>query len=236
MFIPIGDDNSRVRTFPVVTYLLIGANVAMWLLQLRGDEAFTGGLSFVPDEITSGRDLVGTTSVFLNDRSIAIPQYVGPSPIWLTIFTAMFMHGSWMHIIGNMLYLHIFGDQIEDDLGHLKFLMFYLVAGVAASLAQVAVDPHSTIPCLGASGAVAGVLGAYLLRYPYNRVRVLIVRQVADVSAVMVIGFWILLQFLGQMGSAVGTSDGVAYMAHIGGFAGGIVMLFLLGRRSPRAS
>jgi membrane associated rhomboid family serine protease len=139
----------------------------------------------------------------------------------------MFMHGSWMHIIGNMVYLLIFGDQIEDEFGHFKFLFFYLAAGVGATVAQVMASPESVIPCVGASGAIAGTLGAYLVLHPNNRVRVLVIRSIVMLPASLVLGMWIVMQLFGQVESAAGKASGVAYMAHIGGFVVGVVASFI---------
>ena len=147
----------------------------------------------------------------------------------------MFMHASWMHIIGNMLYLWIFGDNIEDRIGHGKFLAFYLLCGLAASVAHILVGTDSVIPSLGASGAIAGVLGAYLVLFPKRKVKVLMMRQVVDLPAFMVLGLWILLQIFAQISVVGGEGGGVAYMAHIGGFAAGVALILLLGgRRVPR--
>src|SRR3954466_1117270 len=187
MFIPIGDDNSARRLTPVVVYLLIAANVVVWLLQLTLGDKFTMGYSTIPYEITHGVDLIGNHSVTVGGESQVLHHAAGPTPIYLTLLTSMFMHGSWMHIIGNMLYLWIFGDQIEDRLGHARFLLFYLLCGLVAGLAQVFASPTSTIPGLGASGAIAGVLGAYLLRFPRNPVRVLFLRAVVAVPAILVL-------------------------------------------------
>ncbi len=232
MFIPIGDDNSRRETTPIIVYLLIAANFAVWMKQLSLGDAFTMGYSTIPYELTHGVDLAGMHIVRAGDEAVRMDFYPGPHPIYLTALSSMFMHGSWMHILGNMLYLWIFGDQIEDLLGHGKFLLFYLLCGLAADAAQVMAAPDSLIPCLGASGAIAGVLGAYLVRFGSNPVRVLTNRGVANVSAIYVLGFWIVLQFLGQAGSATGVQSGVAYLAHIGGFIAGIVLVFVVPRRS----
>ena len=191
MFIPLGDDNATRRTRPLLIYGLILANALVWLLQLSMGDAFTMGFSTVPYEITNGTDLVGVRRIVIDGHPLALRHYAGPQPIYLTLLTSMFMHGSWMHIIGNMLYLWIFGDQIEDRLGRVKFLIFYLVCGVAAGLAQVIYQPTSIIPALGASGAIAGVLGAYLVRHPRNQVRVLFVNRVVMLPALVVLGGWI---------------------------------------------
>jgi membrane associated rhomboid family serine protease len=229
-FIPLGDDNQSRLSRPVVVYGLILVNAVVWLLQLTMGDAFTMGFSTVPLEITSGNDLVGLKRVVVDGQSIALRHYPGPTPIYLTLLTSMFMHGSWMHIIGNMVYLWIFGDQIEDRLGRAKFLIFYLVCGLAAGLAQVLFQPKSIIPALGASGAIAGVLGAYLVRHSSNRVRVLVFGRVVVMPALIVLGGWILLQIVSQVSVVGGAGGGVAYMAHIGGFVAGMVLILLLDR------
>jgi membrane associated rhomboid family serine protease len=204
---PIGDDDSGRRTFPLVTYILIALNVLFFFVEMAGGEAFIGKWAFVPS------------------RFLANP--VGDLP---TLFTSMFMHAGWVHLGGNMLYLWIFGDNVEDRFGHVKFTCFYLVCGLAATFAQLAFSLSSNIPNLGASGAIAGVLGAYLLLFPKGKVRVLQGQQVIQVPALIVIGLWIVLQLFSGIGSIVATADtgGVAYMAHIGGFLAGIVLTFLL--------
>ena len=233
MFIPLGDDNSTRRTTPVVVYLLIAVNALVWLLQLTMGDSFTMGYSTIPYEITHGVDLTGIKRIVVDGHSVVLHNFAGPTPIYLTLLTSMFMHGSWMHIIGNMLYLWIFGDQIEDRLGHLKFLVFYLLCGLVSGLAQVFSSPSSMLPGLGASGAIAGVLGAYLLRFPRNRVRVLVLRAVVAVPAVVVLGFWIVLQVISQI-SVVQGAGGVAYMAHIGGFVAGLLLMLIFDRAGGR--
>jgi membrane associated rhomboid family serine protease len=230
MFIPLGDDNAARGSRPLVVYGLILVNALVWLLQMTQGDAFTMGFSTVPLEITTGTDLVGIKRVVVGGESHALRHYPGPSPIYLTLLTSMFMHGSWMHIIGNMVYLWIFGDQIEDRLGRVKFLIFYLLCGLAAGLAQVMFQPKSIIPALGASGAIAGVLGAYLVKYPRNPVRVLLFNRVAVLPALVVLGGWILLQFVSQVSVVEGAGGGVAYMAHIGGFIAGMVLILLFDR------
>jgi len=156
----------------------------------------------------------------------------------LTLLTSMFMHGSIMHILGNMLYLWIFGDNIEDNFGHAKFALFYLICGLSASFAQIYVEPNSVVPSLGASGAIAGVLGAYLIMFPRNRVRALVplgfIFTTIELPAVVVLGFWIVIQIFSQYTSSFKHSGqgGVAYMAHIGGFAAGLVLCFFFRRRN----
>lgn len=232
MLFPIGDDNSDRNLTPYVTYGLITVNVLVFLYQLSSP-AFTYGYSVVPAEITGGVDIDGV--VRIGGQSLRL--YAGPTPIYLTLLSSMFMHGDWGHIFGNMLYLWIFGDNIEDRLGHLKYLGFYLLCGLIASLTHIYFGPNSVVPSLGASGAIAGVLGAYLVLYPHRSVRVLLFRSIVEMPALIVIGFWGLLQFLngfGSLGSA-GGGGGVAYMAHVGGFVAGMVLILFFRRGSgPR--
>jgi membrane associated rhomboid family serine protease len=229
MLFPIGDDNSNRRIVPMVNYLLIGINLLVFFKQLT-DPDFTYGYSVVPAEITGGRDIVNQVRVGRTEFEL-LP---GPTPIYLTLFTAMFMHGDWGHLLGNMLYLWIFGDNVEDRLGHARYLTFYLVCGLLASLTHIYFGPRSLIPSLGASGAIAGVLGAYLILYPRQSVRVFQFGRIVELPAILVIGLWGLLQFLSGFGSlgSVGESGGVAYMAHIGGFVAGIIIIFIYTRLS----
>ena len=238
MFIPIGDDNSARRRFPIVTWTLVALNAYVWFLELSRGETFLASYAAIPYEITTGRDLLVTKYLPIGGEYVPIQNGPGPHPIQLTLLTSMFMHGSWMHIIGNMVYLLIFGDQIEDRLGRLKFLVFYLLAGISAGLAQVWVTPLSPLPCVGASGAIAGVLGAYLILYPGNAIRVLFFRSIINLPAFLVLGMWGFMQVAGHLGTP-GEQGGVAYMAHIGGFIVGLVTsvflkLFSSGK-SPRA-
>ena len=207
---PIGDDDSGRRTVPVVTYVLIALNVLVFFLELNGGDPFIGQWSVVPRRLTQN-----------------------PGGDFITVFTSMFMHGGWLHLAGNMLYLWIFGDNVEDRFGHAKFTVFYLLCGIAATVAQVAVNAGSNVPNLGASGAIAGVLGAYLVLFPRGSVRVLMGRGVVPMPALMVIGLWIVLQFINGIGSITQSAEtgGVAYMAHIGGFVAGLVLTFLFGGR-----
>jgi membrane associated rhomboid family serine protease len=210
---PIGDDNSARKIVPVVTYGLIVLNILFFLVELAGGEAFIMKWAFIPSRFLAN-----------------------PAGDFLTLFTAMFMHAGWVHLGGNMLYLWIFGDNVEDRFGHIPFLIFYLVCGLAATFAQLAFNLGSNIPNLGASGAVAGVLGAYILMFPKQKVKVLIGRATTQVSALIVIGLWIVLQFFSGIGSIADTTDtgGVAYMAHIGGFIAGFVLTFFLRGNSTR--
>lgn len=203
---PLGDDNSARRSFPYVTYGLIILNILVFLLELAGGETFIKNWAFVPT------------------RFLANPIADFP-----TIFTSMFMHSGWGHIMGNMLYLWIFGDNVEDYLGKIKYIFFYLVCGVAATFSQLMFTTQSSIPNLGASGAIAGVLGAYILLFPQEKVTVLLGRSTTQMPALIVIGFWFILQFFSGIGSLHSTDDsgGVAYMAHVGGFLSGLIIAFL---------
>jgi membrane associated rhomboid family serine protease len=211
---PIGDDNSARRTVPVVTYGLVALNVLVFFAELLGGEAFIMQWAFVPSRFLSN-----------------------PFGDFLTLFSSMFMHAGWVHLGGNMLYLWIFGDNVEDRFGHIKFIIFYLLCGLAATFAQLIFSMGSNIPNLGASGAIAGVLGAYILLFPQGKVRVLQGQRVIQVSALIVIGLWIVLQFFSGIGSITAATDtgGVAYMAHIGGFVAGFVLTFLFrGKTTPQ--
>ncbi len=232
--LPIGDQDEPGNP-AVVNIAIIVINVLVFLLLQLPSDAFTMGFSTIPKEITTGTDLVGPVAIALPDGTTeTIVEAPGPSPIWLTLITSMFMHGGWAHIGGNMLFLYIFGDNIERRLGPVLYLAFYLICGVIASLAQVATNPSSVIPSLGASGAISGVLAAYLLYFPQNRVRVLMglgaYGRVTEVPALVMIGLWIVIQLVSGIGATAVSeqTSGVAYWAHIGGFAAGLVLAFLL--------
>jgi membrane associated rhomboid family serine protease len=225
MLFPIGDDNSERTIVPLVNYTLLGVNILVFLNQID-NPAFTYGYSVVPAEITSGRDIIG--AVPIGDQRVQL--YPGPFSVYITLLSAMFMHGDWGHLLGNMLYLWIFGDNIEDRLGHVKYLLFYLLCGLLASATHIWFGPRSVVPSLGASGAIAGVLGAYLILYPRKNVRIFQFGRIVEMPALMVIGFWGLLQFFsgfGSLAAGVGESGGVAYMAHVGGFVAGVILIFL---------
>jgi len=210
---PIGDDDTSRRTVPLVTYALIALNILIFFVELSGGDAFIGKWAFVPSRFLAN-----------------------PFSDLLTLFTSMFMHAGWIHLGGNMLYLWIFGDNVEDRFGHIKFTIFYLLCGLAATFAQLAFSLGSNVPNLGASGAIAGVLGAYILLFPRAKVRVLQGQRVIQVPALIVIGLWIVLQFFSGIGSIANAAQtgGVAYMAHIGGFLAGFALTFLF-RGSPGA-
>jgi membrane associated rhomboid family serine protease len=227
---PISDENERGHGPAFVTLAFIAINVLVFLFLQGGGGPegadFTYGYSAVPYEITNGVDLVEDEAVTIDGESVSIPQEPGPSPIWLTLFTSIFMHADWLHLGGNMLFLWIFGDNVEHRIGHGLYLVFYLVAGIIASFSQILINTDSVIPTLGASGAIAGVLGAYLVMFPTNRVLVLIIRFPVWVPAVVVIGIWAVIQFIsgfGALGVTEEAGGGVAYMAHIGGFVAGVL-------------
>ena len=245
MVLPLGDDNSdRIRT-PFVNYAFIAANVLVFvLLQGLGTNlGFTYSFSTVPQEIMSGRDLVTEGEVVLDPVSgdpLRLPG-LGPTPIsvYLTLLTSMFMHGGLGHLFGNMLYLWIFGDNLENVLGHVRYLLFYLLCGILAGLAHVfataGLGGDMTVPSLGASGAISGVQGGYILLFPHRRVRVMIWYRVTEVPAVFVIGLWFFFQLVSGMGmlGAGAQRGGVAYAAHIGGFLAGFLLIKLLSPRVP---
>jgi rhomboid family protein len=233
--IPIGDEDTGGRPgLPYINLAIIAINVVVFLYQLI-DPNFTNGYSTVPAEITSGKDIIGQILLVAPDgTNVVIDEAPGPMPIWLTLLTSMFMHGGWLHIGGNMLFLFIFGDNIEKAYGHLKYLAFYLVCGIIAGLAHVLSQPDSIIPSLGASGAISGVMAGYLVLFPTNRVRVLLALGIVllrpiMVPAVVMIGVWALLQFVNGLGAIAVTdqTSGVAYWAHIGGFIAGAVITLL---------
>jgi len=233
---PISDDNSDRTTWPVVNYTIIGLNVLVFLLlqQLGSNEHFTYAFSLVPREVTTGIDLVGPQVISdgLGNRA-EIMQYASPLPVYFNFVSSMFMHGSIAHIAGNMLFLWIFGDNVEDRIGHLRYAVFYLLCGIAAALGQVVMGPDSIIPMLGASGAISGVLAGYMLLFPRRDVHAIIFNFLTTVPAYAAIGIWIVYQIvLGYLTPA--STGGVAYAAHIGGFLCGLIMikLFAIGREA----
>ena len=209
--IPIGDDNSHRTGFPAVTIALIIVNLIMFYLQWTNGDPFTYTYAVTPRDFTDG----------------------GSYP-WLNLFSAMFMHGGLAHLFGNMLYLYVFGDNVEDEMGHMKYLAFYLLTGIAATYAHIYADPSSQIPSLGASGAISGVLGAYLVLHPRNRVRVWFGWFIFHVPAFIVLGLYIITQIISATASSMDLpgQGGVAYMAHVGGFVAGVILVFIF--RNPR--
>ena len=224
--IPLKDDNPT-NTRPIISYGIIGFCVVIFLAQLGLSEQelrdFTYSYGLIPSV------LIGIDQ--LPDELNKI------SPIG-TIFTSMFMHGGWMHLIGNMLYLWIFADNIEDDLGTLNFIIFYSFSGIGAAMSQVLMDVNSQIPMIGASGAIGGVLGAYLINYPNAKVLVLIpfgfFSQLIKIRAIYVLGFWFILQFINSFLSSSSGGGGVAYAAHIGGFITGIILILFFNKKNKK--
>lgn len=225
---PIGDDNSGRTITPYVNYLLIAANIFVFIFyQAMGtNEAFLMSFATVPEEILTNTDI---TSNGLG---------VTPIPVYATMLTAMFMHGSIAHLFGNMLYLWIFGDNLENVMGHLKYFLFYITCGIIATLSHVIfssiLGSGMLIPSLGASGAISGVLGGYMLLFPRNRVRVIALAFIINVPAVISLGIWIALQVISGMGMLGGGQEegGVAYAAHIGGFIAGLLLAKLFVNKS----
>jgi rhomboid family protein len=208
--IPLGDASRRPVSMPVVTLSIILVNALVFILELTGGQAFVTKWSMIPAQITSGHD-------------------------WITILTGMFMHGGWSHIIGNIIFLWAFGPEVEDAMGRGRYLVFYLIGGLAATLAQIAANPHSTIPNLGASGAIAAVMGAFLVTYPHDRIRtalfIFVFVRIRYIPAVLLIGVWFLSQLFNAGAVAHVETGGVAYLAHIGGFIWGAVSARLFERR-----
>ena len=237
---PIGDDNSDRTITPVVNYAFIGINILVFLLlqQLGSNDAFTYAFSLVPQEITTGTDLTGVQVIRDSlGNTGQIQHFDTPLPVYFNFLSSMFMHGDFMHIFGNMLFLWIFGDNLEDRLGHLRYAIFYILCGLAAAIAQIIMGPSSIIPMLGASGAISGVLGGYVLLFPRKRVRAFIFRFLTEVPAYAAVGIWIVYQVvLGYLSPSGG--GGVAYAAHIGGFIAGLalVKIFAIGRTANAAA
>jgi membrane associated rhomboid family serine protease len=253
MVFPLYDDNSDRTGTPLVNYALIAANILVFvfLQQLGSNDHFTYAFSTVPLEILTGHDVVTPSRVLVHPvtgQRLLVPG-LGETPgsVYFTLFTSMFMHGGLAHIGGNMLFLWIFGDNIEDRLGHLRYVIFYLVCGVIASLAHVFTtyafatsESSLMVPSLGASGAISGVLGGYLLLHPTRRVTVILFRFLTDVPAYVAIGLWFVFQLISGLGILGGGSQqgGVAYAAHIGGFIAGLALIkvFEIGRNKTPSS
>ena len=217
--IPLKDDNPTSRR-PIITYFIIGLCTVIFLIQINSESYKTGELFYSYGLIPSV--LMGHNQLPMNLYAI---------PAFITIFSSMFMHGGFMHLIGNMLYMWIFADNIEDNLGITKFIIFYLLCGIGAAMTQVLMDTHSQIPMIGASGAIGGVLGAYLINHPKAKVLVLIpfgfFSQLLKIKALYVLGFWFILQFISSGG-------GVAYAAHIGGFVSGMILILFFNKKTKR--
>lgn len=238
--IPIGDDNSDRQLTPVINYTLVAINILVFIfLQGMGSNVlFTYAYSTVPAEILTGRDVITEAQRMVDQatgQEYLIPGLQAtPIPVYFTLITSMFMHGGWAHLLGNMLYLFIFGDNIENRMGHFRYLIFYLLCGVIASLAHVfstaLFHSSSMVPSLGASGAISGVLGAYIILFPRRRVNVLLGWFIVAVPAILALGLWILFQVVSGLGMLGGSEDGVAYMAHIGGFIAGVLLVKVFDR------
>ena len=224
--IPLKDDNPTYST-PIITYFIIGICVIVFLLEISSPNYKSGAIFYSWGVIPAS--LI---------HNLQLPDEVYRVPPIITLFTSMFMHGGFMHLIGNMLYMWIFADNIEDGLGKTKFIIFYLLSGIAAALTQVYMNTESTIPMVGASGAIGGVLGAYIVNYPKAKVLVLIplgfFSQIVRVPAIFVLGIWFLLQFISSALSG-SSGGGVAYGAHIGGFVFGAIAILFFNRRSKRS-
>jgi membrane associated rhomboid family serine protease len=211
-----GRHDSIIGSFPVITTAIIVANVIVFILELMGGDAFVKEWCLIPADIVAGRH-------------------------WVTILTSMFMHAGWMHIIGNMVFLWAFSPQIEDAMGGLRYVFFYLLSGLAASLLQIAAMPNSTVPNLGASGAIAGVMGAFLITYPRDEIRALLVIgwfvRITFIPAALLIGVWFIIQFFSQVGAVADVQGGgVAYTAHVGGFVFGVITARIFERGRTTAS
>ena len=222
--IPIGDEQVTGGPPPLLNYALIALNVLAFLLELsqpseRALQSFITAWGVVPREYSSGHDIAPLI----------------PLPFWSTLITSMFLHGGWMHLGGNMLYLWIFGDNLNKVMGQVRYFLFYMVCGLAAGLAHIAFNSGSNVPSVGASGAISGVLGGYMVLFPRNRVRVMMRGGITAVPAYVMLGLWILIQIVSGAMDQGGEGGGVAFMAHIGGFAAGLVLvkLFAAGRARP---
>jgi membrane associated rhomboid family serine protease len=232
MILPYADDNTGRKINPFFNYLLIAINIVVFIVFQKwgNDIVFTYAYCTVPAEIISNTDIVTATQQILNEATQHLQVLPGlqptPIPVFATTITSIFLHGGIAHLLGNMLFLHIFGDNIENYLGHTRYLLFYLFTGIIASLSHVATiycTAHNTlIPCIGASGAISAVMGAYLRLYPNNKVRALIFYFPVAIPAIIALGLWIGFQVLNSLG-IIGGNNEVAYAAHIGGFIAGFV-------------
>lgn len=232
---PLGDDNSDRVITPYVNYIFIGINILVFvfLQGLGGNEAFNYAFSLVPREITTGVDIVGTQIIRTEAQTVRVAYYAAPLGVYFNFLSSMFMHGDFMHLFGNMLFLWIFGDNIENLVGHFRYAAFYIVCGIIAALAQILMGPGSIIPMLGASGAISGILGGYMLLFPTRRVRALIFNIFTTVPAYIALGLWIGYQIVLGYLTPSGTG-GVAYAAHIGGFIAGLglIKVFAIGTKA----
>ena len=242
MDFPLSDDNSDRQRIPWVTWSLIAANVVVFVLFQQGGKNDDVTLAFcqVPAEIVTGKDIVTEPTIreveYEGEQySVSVPGLrPTPIPVYLTLLTGIFLHGGWMHLLGNMWFLFIFGDNVEDDMGHARYLMYYLAAGVLASLAFVFLNARgdeALTPCLGASGAISGVLGGYLVLHPNRRVSVILFRFIMDVPGYVAVGIYFLMQVVLGLSD---TGGGVAYSAHVAGFIAGLILAKPLSDRDVR--
>ncbi|HVS95506.1 MAG TPA: rhomboid family intramembrane serine protease [Puia sp.] len=242
MVLPIGDDNRDRRTTPIINYLLIGFNIFVFIYwQHWGHNAqLTYSYATVPGEILSGRDIVTHSKILIDpytgQRMLLPGLGVTPIPVFLTLFTSMFMHGGLLHLAGNMLFLYIFGDNVEDAMGHGGYLLFYLLCGMLAGLSHVFatefLGQSLLIPSLGASGAISAVLAAYMILFPGKRVYLWVFLFIVPVPALIAVGVWFAFQIIDGLGMMGGEQTGnVAYAAHIGGFLFGLLLTRLFARR-----
>jgi membrane associated rhomboid family serine protease len=235
---PIGDDNQNVHLMPIVNYAFIGINILVFLLLqgLGGNDAFTYAFSLVPQEIITGVDLQGSVAIVGSNGKVIgeINHFATPLPVYFNFLSSMFMHGDFMHIIGNMMFLWVFGDNLEDLLGHIRYAIFYILCGIAAALSQIVMDTGSIIPMLGASGAISGILGGYVLMFPNNSVRAILFNFLTTIPAYTALGIWIVYQIVVSFLSD-SSGGGVAYAAHIGGFFAGLALIkvFAIGTSKP---
>jgi rhomboid family protein len=236
-------DQKKHSGFAWMTLVLILANITGYQAQLYFGDPLTFGYSLVPKEIIEGKDIVGGTVIPIHERvdedtgvvisaggTILIPHQPGPTPIYLTLLTSMFLHGNLLHLVGNMLFLFVFGRNVERAMGPLLFLIFYLLVGVAAGMTHVYVNPDGLAPYFGASGAVSGIMGAYFFLFPFNWVKVWLGPCAADLPTIVVLGAWVFLQYIGSL-EAVQSGElnvGIAYWAHVGGFVAGIVFVLTM--------
>jgi membrane associated rhomboid family serine protease len=247
MFIPIGDDNRDRRTTPFVNYILIALNIFafIWWQDWGQNIDVTFGYATVPAEILSGKDIITNAKIMVDPitgQRFEMPGLqLTPLPVFLTLFTSMFMHGGLAHLGGNMLYLWIFGDNIEDRLGHLNYLFFYLLCGMLAGLSHVfstvIIGQNILIPSLGASGAISAVLGGYLRLFPGRSVHIWIFFFIISVPAFISVGLWFVFQVVNGLGALGGEeAGGVAYAAHIGGFIAGLILIKMFAGKAVAAN
>ncbi len=221
--IPIRDDNPQLKV-PVVTYTLIGLNLLAWVLLQGYGQGNQFGISIcelglIPADLLSNFPAA--------PPSQSLPCGLSGDPNWTTVVSSMFMHGGWMHLAGNLWFLWIFGDNVEDSMGPIRFAVFYLLCGIAAAAAQILADPYSIVPMVGASGAIGGVMGAYIVLYPRVHVHLFFYVTTLAVPAFFMLGYWVLVQLLGGFQAVGGSGGGVAFWAHIGGFAAGATLIYL---------